>query len=414
MRVRALSPFVGIVVLLASAAACGGTGEPTPLATSPTATAPAATTAPMTSTPTESPASSPTRTVVPPETPTATGTPTPGVIDRLPPLDPDQSPLARALSFAPSAATGVGFTDWSLIKHYEGAGAINSKSELKDRLHFLLSTTRNQTAGSFFAQTKAQDHAEWWSWDTTDLEWEASYDLNGSAYVLKFPEGFDLDGVVGHLRERGFAEVPYAGITIYTHELQLGTDWATTTEFAILNTAVLPEYGMLVMAKTIEDVQAVLNARAGFEHLDSIAGLAGTLGAPAAATIVTPPASCPFALPGADVRPGRDYLAVGLAYRYDGDKLLGTIAIGYASEEDASADLDLRTDVATNGKSYRVKKPYSEVAFTVEGSRVSDSAIVIDVTPVGGRPSKLFQMVLGRDMAFAACAEPKPDATATP
>lgn len=220
--------------------------------------------------------------------------------------------------------------------------------------------------------------------------------------------------MVALFRERGFAEVPYAGITIYTHELQLGTDWATTTEFAILNTAVLPEYGILVMGKKLEDVQALLNARAGFEHLASIAGLADALGSPAAATIVTPPASCPFALPGADVRPGRDYLGVGLAYRYDGDKLLGTIGIGYASEEDAAADLDLRTDVATNGKSYRVKKLYSEVVFAVERSRVSGSAIVIDVTPVGGKPSKLFQMVLGRDMAFAACAEPEPDATPTP
>jgi hypothetical protein len=297
----------------------------------------------------------------------------------------------------------MGFTNWRLIKQYEGATDITSESPLDDRIQFAMSTTQDQAAGSFFALAKLRQHADVWAFDTTDLDWEIRFDTDRPIYVLKLRDDFDVSALTGLFEERGFAQEQYGEATIYSKDLDLANDdWITASEFVILNTAVLAEANILVMANDPAPVKGVLDAVAAPAGDPGVESVTEALRGTAALAVVKPPQSCRgVAIP---VPAGlQQYQAVAVGYRYTGDELQGTIAIGFDRRTAAEADLSFRATEARNGISHRTQRPYSESVFAVDNAAVEGRTIVFDVSPTDEMPVRLFQMALSQDMSFAVC-----------
>jgi hypothetical protein len=97
------------------------------------------------------------------------------------------------------------------------------------------------------------------------------------------------------------------------------------------------------------------------------------------------------------------YTALGVGYRYEGDRALGLIVMHYPDADDAQADLEPRRQLAREGFSFRVRRPYSEVLFTVDEATVQDGDLVLQVSPIDNVPQRLFTMTMSRDLLFAVC-----------
>lgn len=347
-------------------------------------------------TPTPTPTASPTVSATPTATPTAAPT--------VEPLDAGMPGRELALRFVPAGAKEVSFTDWSLIKSHEAAGDLTGASSFEAKSDFLLALTRTQAPASFYAGSKLKTHYASWSWDTLDLDWEASFSAGGPAFVLKFPESFDLGAVTAHFDEHGYARDEYRGVPLYSHELNVKDEWARTSEFAILNVGVLEKQNILLLATRMDGVRHMIDGVAGGGDRERYRMAVEAMGEVASYTVRPVPSACPFgALEPAT--PPAAYDVAGVGYRYEGESPLGTIVIGYGSAADAESSVDALSDGADAGKSLRTKKPYAEVAFTLDGSEVMDSVVALRVTPVDGQPRKLFQLIQSGDLGFAPCPD---------
>ncbi len=173
--------------------------------------------------------------------------------------------LRQALTMAPITASTVSFTDWALLKQYEGASGLTSKSGAQDRLRFILSLTKDQAEASAYGLSYFVGHATAWGWDSTDLLWEINVQTaSGSpAYVLRFRDDFDFAPVVAHFIKRGFSRNEYHGVPIYSHNLDFTASWATSSDLAIFNTAVLATKRTLVLSGSAESVRGVLDVIRG-------------------------------------------------------------------------------------------------------------------------------------------------------
>lgn len=345
--------------------------------------------------------------------------------------------LSAALAMAPAGANAVYFTDWSLIKRYEDATGLTSKSPLAARLRFLRSTYQGEAVASAYGFDHFAGHADAWSWDSTDLLWETTLDnRNGPpAYVLAFRADFDFAPVVAHLIARGFTRGNYHGIPIYAHKMDISAPWLQTTDFGILNTAVLADRKMLVLSSSPRIVPAVLDAYGGrgavFSANAGVAATAARLGTVAAAIVAPGVATC-RALGGADILAKlpagqaavvrkllrsrgqlHPYEALGLGYRYEDTTSSGTrtasahsaglVVMHYADARTAAADLAPRRAIATDGRSLVTNLPYREGVFTVLGAAADRGDLTLQLRPAHDQPRRLFEMFVRRDMIFAGC-----------
>ncbi len=390
------------LVLCAAFGACGGGGAATTTGTaSPPPTLPPTATRTVTA-PTRTATATPRLTATIPPAATATPdmarTPAPAVE----PLDATMPGRELALRFVPAGAREVSFTDWTALKAYEGAHALTGASPFEEKTPFLASLGRAQWPASFYAGKKLKVHFTAWSWDTLDLDWEASFSAGGAAFVLKFPEGFDLGPVVAHFVEHRYAKDDYRGVPLYTHALDAKDEWVRTSEFAILNVGVLEQQNILLLATRADGVKAMIDAVGGAGDRERYRPAVAALGDVAAYTLGPVPSVCPFgALPPA-VAPA-PYDVAGLGYRYDAGVASASIVLGYDSATDAEAASEAIVAGADRGNSLRTKKPYAEVAFSVDDSEVVGPVVAIRVTPVDGLPSKVMQLIQSRDLGFAPC-----------
>jgi hypothetical protein len=347
--------------------------------------------------------------------------------------------LNRALAMTPADASALYFTDWALIKEYEGFPDLSSQNTMDERMSFMRafigSVTQEisprQAVASGYGFNRFLNHAETWAWDNTDLVWEATLEIESAppAYVLQFPADFDFGPLLSLFDERGFSQSAYQGATVYSHEMELAAEWLRSSEFGILNTAVLEEDHRLVLSSSLAGVQAILDAQAGeapsLADSASAQAVADRLGQVAAAIIDAGPESClsfsenPLqALAGGEISEEQLaqlrelleqgpalhlYTALGVGYRYEGDELVGLIVMHYPNADDAQADLEPRRQIAEEGLSLAARQPYPEVLFTVQEATVEGSDLVWQVSPVDDIPRRLFDMVLRRDMLFAGC-----------
>jgi hypothetical protein len=97
------------------------------------------------------------------------------------------------------------------------------------------------------------------------------------------------------------------------------------------------------------------------------------------------------------------YDVLGVGYRYEDKDLIGLIVMHYPDEADAQADLEARQQMAQEGISVQMMQPYSEALFSLDDASVEENNLILRVSPANELPRRLFQMVIRRDMGFAAC-----------
>lgn len=331
----------------------------------------------------------------------------PLIVGCAPPAVP-ASHLLQALALVPINASRVSFTDWSLLKKYTNRTDVNSKSDLSKRREFFQAVAKDQAFVSGYGFSRSETQGDAWSWDSTDLVWEISTsDVGAPAFALKFRDDFDFAPLRALFEQRGFSKSDYRGVTIYSHRLDVTADWLRTTEPSILNTAILASEKILILSSTPENVPAFLDVqqrkKEAFGSAKSVQSIATQLGDVPSAFISAGAQACDDFDTGINVAKLHPYAALGVAYRSDGNKLVGLIVMDYALAGDAQADLELRHQLATQGESIIAKSPYSQSVFTLDKASVIGSDLVLQVSPLGNAPRRIFDMVFRHDMLFAAC-----------
>lgn len=347
--------------------------------------------------------------------------------------DVGSQPLREVLSLVPALVSSplLAFTDWSLIKAYTGLEEITSKSPIKERLKLVQATTQDQAAAAGYALTYFINHAEVWGWDTTDLTWEANLTCRelSPVHFLKFEGGFDFAPILTRFEERGFVQTASYGIPIYSHTMDTSAEWLRATELAILNTAVLEEERLFILSSSDFAVRAVLATRAGeipsLRESEAAISTVESLGKTAAAMLLLGADTClgftqsPL-LDLIETIPNEEamarlkalleehaqlspYQALGVGYCTEEGRPVGRLVFHYLTSEEAAHDLPLRRALAEEGFSQSRKAPYSEVLFTLKDATVNGGNLVFRVRPINEQPQRLFQMILYRDMGFAAC-----------
>jgi hypothetical protein len=344
-----------------------------------------------------------------------------------PTADPDNyNNLADALSALPVGANHVRFTNWALIKELEGFESITSDSSGDERFEFYRTALLRHAVPSHFALRSIGVHADYWGWESDDLDWETNVSVSmAPGYVLKFRDGYVFDSVLENFEERGFIASVYNGVTVYTHTMELQADWLLVTEFSILNTAVLADAGMLflsIMPETVyEMVDAYQERTPSLMDIPEVKATVGTLGEVPGAFVSAnaceafdPEALLKRAGPlrprdqieaQLDDRPQlQDYETLGIGYRYDDDEPVGLIVMDFASVEAANADLESRRWLATEGHIQDVTlQTYSDVYFSLSDAYVEGDQIVFRARLVDGKPHHLFTMIDRDDLVFATC-----------
>ncbi|HEY7339598.1 MAG TPA: hypothetical protein VH591_01845 [Ktedonobacterales bacterium] len=335
----------------------------------------------------------------------------------------NNSNVLQALAFAPAGVTDFTFTDWSLITDYEGIPNVTSKSSDSDRTRFLSSLTQGQAAASSFGLSDilTQEAVETWSFDPRDFSWDATLYARSllDATVVKFHADFDLTPVIAHFRDRGYDQSVYRDFTIYSHKVDIGADWFGTLDNTIFNVAELASQKILIFGGSLDSLHAVIDAYKGATpSLTSNAAthsLAQSLGSLFSVEIVSSATTCAEldSLPiekqtilQSDLSGLNDlhaYTWLGVGYRYEQRHLTGLIALNFPSMKDATSDLGQRRKLAASGTSLVSNHPYSSEIFTVDNAGVHNDNLTLNVSPVGGEPIHLFDMMLYDDLAFAAC-----------
>jgi len=337
-----------------------------------------------------------------------------------PALDPGQPPLAEAVTFAPLGAGTILFTDWATAKAEHGYDNVTSATPLDERMDAMVDLGWTEAPFAGFAIDRFALHAEAWGWDTTDVDWEASFGVDGPPVaVLRLRDGFDLAPVIAHLDDRGFSTEVYGDATIRSHAMDVGADWIRTSGFGILNTAILDDGRTLVLSGSLEAVKATLDAR----HLDFAQAppswvVAGALGSPLSAAIEVGTDACaaydPLVQDAGDAGANADLLAevgtlspwqaMGIGtYRDDTGAAVGRYVFDHLTEADALAALAGRARLADQGISLRTDEPYATSVFRLVTFTTDGRDIVLDVAPVEDQSRRLQQAFFSRDMVFATC-----------
>ena len=344
------------------------------------------------------------------------------------------APLDRVLSIVPGDLSEIMllFTDWSQIKNQLGLEDITSESPLSDRLELARSTSQGLAAASAYALSHIQSHSVTWGWDTSDLAWEAdvvSHEFP-PIYILQFRDDFDFSLVAAHFAERGFSQTESRGAIVYAHELDPSLDWIRTTELSILNTAYIKAEKTMILSSSARAVEMFLAASAGeaatlakdpftcaaVEHLNVptsaivLRGLGECIRFtpnPILDLIGTIPSEEQIAQLKAMIEESEllvPYRALGVGYRVEEGRPVGTVVFEYDLPELAAMDLPARLLLAKEGTSRKYEAPISESYFTVLDFDVQDSAVILTVSPINDQPRQLFRMIYYMDAIFAGCS----------
>jgi len=343
--------------------------------------------------------------------------------------------LERVLELVPSGAeeTFVGFTDWRGIKEAVGVPWLTGRADAGVKVAFLQRLNEDHAAAAAFGLEHVATHAEWWGFDSLDLEWEAEIVARQIAptYVLGLRDDVELVGLCARFADRGFTQTESYGVVVYSRSLDPSEEWVRTTELAIHNTAVLEDERVLICSVSLPAVELFLATRAGVvPNLGEDATAAAAvreLGEPLAAHLLFGVSTClrfashPLSLidlarssadsaavdrlsawaeSGESLLP---YGAMAVGYRTVDERPVGTIAFSYADETAAEHDLAARRLLANRGASASSDAPISEAYFTLSDARVVGATIVFDVCPASDQPRRLLRMVLYADAPFAAC-----------
>jgi len=343
-------------------------------------------------------------------------------------------PLDRVLAVVPRDLTEVMllFTNWSQIKSNLGLTDLTSGSPIKLRLELVRRTSQDQAAASVYALAHIQSHSVTWGWDTADLVWEANVVSREwpQIHILQLRNDFDFSPVAAHFVERGFTQTESHGAVVYTHALDVRADWIRTTELSILNTAYIDEEKTMILSSSPRAVEMCLAASAGevatlaedpftcaaVEHLNNLASAIVLRGLGECLRFTPNPildliGTIPSKERVAELKAMMEerellvpYRALGVGYRQEESRPVGTIVFEYDTPELATMDLPTRLLLAQEGMSTHYNTPIAESYFTILDFDVQDSAVILTVAPINDQPNRLFRMIFYLDAAFAGCS----------
>lgn len=330
-----------------------------------------------------------------------------------------------ALSMLPVGANHVHFTNWSLIKEYEGFQNVTSSGG-EEWTAFFQAVAQRHAILPGYGVRHLSEHAATWSWDTADLEWEASTWISAPpGYVLKFREDFDFTILESLFEERGFTKEVYQGVTVYSHKVDLRAEWLRRTENSILNTAIVSDAQMLVMSiskEHVHDMIDVYQGRAASLADDPVVQetanrlgqtFAGYFSADVCSVlkaetlrerVILTDEKEELELQLKELPQLRRYDTLGIGYRYENNKPQGVIVLHFPDRNQANADFESRVNLAEKGFVRRpASSTYSDVYFSLLHAIVEENKIVMEVQPTNDKPGRLFSMAHIEDMTFALC-----------
>ena len=337
--------------------------------------------------------------------------------------------LEEALAFAPEDSKRIWFTDWYLLKQYEGGEELTSQSALDDQFAFIANVTQEQAAFTNYGLENAiTDKNQTWGWNILDLRWEATIEIEGSsgAFVFQFPADFDFAPVIALYELREFETSLYEERIIYSHEPDPQLDWFRASQFAVANTVIIEEQNVMIQALELEALEKVLDAfinksEDSYVEAEIAATMIEQMGEVAGAFIE--PNICDhqnlswnlLARPGSnlsateltDLQEARDqlhpYEGIGIGYRYSEGDPVGIIVMPFADAADASADLELREGIIEEGNSLVSRQPFAETVFAINETFVENRSLIFQVEPTDKLAKRLLQSTIANDMLFALC-----------
>jgi hypothetical protein len=343
-------------------------------------------------------------------------------------------PIVQALAYVPIGASTFAFTDWVALKASQGLSDLTSAATDDERGTFLRSLSVVNSADTPFSMMAAnvffaKGLLTHWGFDNLDLDWEASISGSfGVASVLRLRDDFDLAPVVSRFDERDFTTSTVEGVTVRSHELA-NEEWVLQADLSFLNVALMPDGRTLVLSPRPDPIEQIL------AHRGELTGSGGPPVVLDAAAALDHPSGAwlsfeldrlcnaeararPDALESvqqllADAGPLHPYTLVAVGYRADLDPA-GRIVFGYVDPADATADLDGRRTLATDGPSLELAVPIADRFFSVADATVDGGSLILRVgppavadLPSGVRaptvPRLLLNMAIRADMIFAAC-----------
>ena len=330
---------------------------------------------------------------------------------------PATTPLLSALAYAPLDAENLdfAFTDWAALKALHGGTQVMSGSPFEDRQALLLDISRAEASPLPWGFDRIL-RSDSWGWDSTDLEWEASWDP--SINVLRLRDDWDPAVLLARLEEGGWTRRDHRyGSTYGIDPAQMSGEHRS--DGFMWWVAISSDERTLVLG-SIDMGRQVLRTAVRADP-DEVAAspfgrVATALGRPLAAVIRDGAYGCSgtgaeHALLSDDaatlveaVGPLGSYQALGAGYERagTGDPAEGRYVFAYRQRGQAEADLAGRRRLVEEGVS-TYGTPYREVSFTLTDSRVSHRQLILEASPALDRPGHLFDQLPPRLALIAVC-----------
>lgn len=275
------------------------------------------------------------------------------------------TPVSEGVGMLPSSVVRVSWTDWSRVSAEADGGALDAESPARDVEAFLDRAFELDLAGTSSLVSTFPAMQRNFGVTPLDAQWEVyGQAADGSAALLRFDDDVDLAEVEGRLEGLGY-EPPAAGEgeggTWVGNDDQVDGLPGSLTQLQE-NLAVLEDERMLVMADDPAFVDtAVAAVRGEDEQLAQVEGVAAMLDEledPVTATVWVGDFACEdLAMSQADRsdveeadrlvdEAGGVNPLTGLVFAESPDDGLQFV-FGFDSDEDASQDLQPRTDLAS-------------------------------------------------------------------
>jgi hypothetical protein len=311
------------------------------------------------------------------------------------------SRMEQAVEVLPSSVLRVSWTDWAQVREEAEGEELDADSSAREVREFLDRAFDQDLVGASALSTTFPALAAAFGVTPFEAEWEVyGQAREGSAALLKLDEDVDLEALEERFEELGY-QAPSDGAGA-------GGTWVGTPELVVSqderldllqeNLAVLPDERLFVMSDDPGFVDTAVAAVEGDEErLDSVDGLGnlvGELSDPVTATVWVDDFACEdLAMSQADrddVETGRNLVEAaggvhpldGLAFAQEPGGSLEFV-MGFETEEQADADLQPRTDLASG------PAPGQGGAFTdrfeLTSSTAQGAVVTMRARPVGSQ-----------------------------
>lgn len=323
------------------------------------------------------------------------------------------SDLERAVSYLPDSTLRASYTDWSAVREQARGGGIGLRSTEAEVDRFLERAFERGLTATSAVDGSTYALANLFGFSPAAADWEMlGQARSGQVVVLSYGEDADLDEVEANLRSLGYQPpeggAGSGGTWVGSADLAASIDPALTP--VQQNFAVLPGEGLVLMSDAPEPVT---------ETVEVIESGDGGLSTPFAAEAGDPTNAVLWAsdfacadLAMSQAGPEDQQLAAalvrqageisplsGLVIAQQPDRTI-TVAMRFESDEQASANLQPRVDLAA-GEAPGQGGSFAE-RFRVVSGEASGELVVMELRPRADREF-LFSDITSGPVLFATC-----------